>query len=687
MKTIFGFGLGFCLISFPVRASDRFPDAWETLEGATRPVTAPVYDAVISDLQDQVQTKAQGMARDFVPFSAQDIQAIPAEAAELFQELPNGRIRFKNPAGQVVEMARSEWVNFLNEQEQRVSQLGASVREATDLALQEIPTDVLKHREQVLNELRMNAPELLSKIKDPLPEGKCPNLNLNALPAGLQNIPLTLPDHTAIDLRSFLHRMDRTQSVLCSIGYSMLDEDLKDALQNARNLVPGSPELKNLVQDVLNQRGDVFNNLGLSDLTKGLNLESFEKLGNFQDIVQGLDQALALEDIPGPQMINKLKNKLNVKELDSLKIPHIPDIKLPGKPERTPLNIKKRKRWDGLNVGKRDVVGLEGFAELAMGGSEVDQTLRADAQTNLYVFGMQFNVVDGLGELYAGPDELSAKLHVKFVGEDLFDPIEEKGDVKWTKENLDALTFSVEVGYQQTFMVGPVPVAVRAGGLIDAGFGYSIGLINTRIMGSVIPHVYIGGFATGGVGIAGLLSGGAGAELTIVGFRAPIAGGAQLMFDEEAYPFIRIFIDTDVDLHLLDGRVYAYAEFPVPFRIKKEKMDIFKWKGPAYNHKIMSWKIDIGRRGASMGGDILDQDDRVEAAKIEQAISLDNRKEAIEDYRKKLKDFANQSFQSVMDDARTAEDRAVRNLSETAQGHKQRMDEKVSELSQRLSQI
>lgn len=647
----------------PQAFASRFPDAWKTFEeeALKSPIQAPDFDPVISDLQNAVE-RVKGQARPFVPFKTEDLAAIPTEAQQFFQRLPNGKIGVKDAAGKIVqELLPEEWVRLVNEEERELAAIGASVRDAGEIAFQELPTPVKELREQFLNELGVDPKELVDRIRNPIPEKDCPNLNLDALPRGLDKLNVVMPDASELDASSLLQRIDKTQSVLCTIGYSMLDTDLRDAVQNLANLAPNSPELQNVVQNLLNRRKDVLDSLGIPSELRGLNLQKVLQPSSIKDLENTIGALSDLSKMSGPELVKHFRNSEAVQTLTNLEIPHIPEIPLPGKPERTPLIIKKEKSWNGLNMGDRSVLAMEGFAKLIVGGTEVSQTLRADAQANVYVFKKSFNVVDGLGELTIGEgrknekgqkEGVRAHLHMKVVGFNVFDPIDEGAEIKFVKEDLEAVTLSGEVGYQQTFMIGPVPVAVRAGGFYKANFGYRIGLINTKLEGMVIPELHMGGFASGGVGVAGFISAGAGAELTVIAFRAPIRGGAQLKFDPEAYPFLEVFINTDVDLHLLDGRVYAYAEFPVPFKIKKKRMDIFKFKGPRYNHKIMSWNIIIGRKGANMGGDIVDQTDRAEAEALEKVIALDNRAEELNKYQGKLITMANRIWDDLQNESR-----------------------------------
>jgi hypothetical protein len=657
----------------------------------------------LSPLQEQVIARSADVSRTFVPFTEQDLNRAPSHVDPRLEILPNGTVRMRNEDGKVVyEMSAEQWLQQLNDQEKRLNDLGLSARDAGEIAAHEIPTNVKKLREQLLNELRMNAPSLLSKVLDPLPD--CPNIHPELWPQDLRDQTFRLPDATQLSLGDFLERVADTQSILCSLGYALLDEALVREVDHLASMLPSRssrstlresqqalnalpPAVEDVIERIMARREGIFDQLGLSDLVKGLNLESFEKLGEFSRIAQDIQDVLDGKAKVGPEMLNDLKNALGVKEEIYRIIPHMPDFQLPGKPKRTPLNVKKKKRWEGLNIGKRDVVAMEGFAELVVGGTEQDQTLRADAQSNFYIFNHDVNILDALGELSAGPKEVKAHLHMRIVGEDLFKPIDKSGSVNLMFEDPSAFSFNKREGYSQTFMVGPVPVSVEAGGVIDLSLGYRLGLVTTQVQGAVAPHASIGGYAEAAVGFSGFLSAGAGAELTVLKFEAPITGGAKLLFDPEGYPFLRAFIDTDCTLELLNGRVYAFAEFPVPFEIKKETLDIWKFKGPEFQHKIMSWSIDITHQGSKMGGDIVDQADEVETASIQQAISLDNRKEELEAYRARLKTHADQVFQHVLDEQLSEAGQNIQRVGGNIEKDEARLTEEIANFQRSLSSL
>ncbi|MDQ3234487.1 MAG: hypothetical protein M3Q07_22010, partial [Pseudobdellovibrionaceae bacterium] len=200
----------------------------------------------------------------------------------------------------------------------------------------------------------------------------------------------------------------------------------------------------------------------------------------------------------------------------------------------------------------------------------------------------------------------------------------------------------------------------------------------------VTPHATIAGYADAAIGFSGFLSAGAGAEITVLKFSAPVTGGAKLLFDPEGYPFLRVFIDTDCNLELLNGRIYAFAEFPVPFEIKKETLDIWKFKGPQFKHKIMSWSIDITHQGSKMAGDIVDQADQEETASIQQAISLDNRKEELEAYRGRLKTYADEVFQNVLNEQVTQDGKDVLRVGSSVEKANTDLNSTLAAFSQRL---
>ncbi len=137
------------------------------------------------------------------------------------------------------------------------------------------------------------------------------------------------------------------------------------------------------------------------------------------------------------------------------------------------------------------------------------------------------------------------------------------------------------------------------------------------------------------MGVAHLISGGAGAEIKIIEINPKLTGEAGLRFDNGT-PFLKLALTSFVDYSVLNGRVYAFVEWPEPrlnrfppYKIKRLEENLFAWPGFQGHHTIMNWSMELSPFGATMGGDLLDQSDREETAHLKEIIDIEERKRAL----------------------------------------------------------
>ena len=142
----------------------------------------------------------------------------------------------------------------------------------------------------------------------------------------------------------------------------------------------------------------------------------------------------------------------------------------------------------------------------------------------------------------------------------------------------------------------------------------------------------------------------------MINLSVPLSAALGVRFDEVGFPFLALNINADVSIRYLDGRIYAYVEFPVPdccfppWTIKKETIDIYKFAGYGVSHKIMNWGMDIGRQGAVLKGDLVDQTDREETGQLQQAIMLDERRREMAKYQEAVQKKTREAFEGIYKD-------------------------------------
>lgn len=577
----------------------------------------------------------QKAPRPFTPFTLDEICKTSSGTICVEQYRPDEIVRFaeKKVVDFVVREVvyfqgpASEYVRYLNDKEQTLTNLGYSLRdEADDLQFRKIPVDVQEMRANLLKSLNTFAPQLVGIVKEPLVGEACPAVPVDYIDSIPEKFALKFKDKIEV-LRDALNGLNGAQDVFCAIGYNLFESVGSDP----------DEEPSEFVTKVIEYKDKLIEKLGLSPYMDQLNPETFGKIKAYYEIAKDINDLIQAKQFPGPEQIYDLQAKLNKELPANLKIPEVPNIPVPVPVKPENLNVKKRKSWPGFVFGERNRVSVESGAWAEIAGNETTQAMTAAGDVTFYIFARPINALGGYGFLLASPEVNKAELTFKVLGQNVFEPMKEESRTALTKDIPDVFVYDFDKGYTQQFMIGPVPVNVKAGARAKVGLGYRAGIEMTRLIGAVVPYASAAGYAEAAVGVDGVLSGGAGAELTLLDLKMPLTGEAGYRFDEVGYPYLGLRINAEAGYEYLNGRIYAYAEYPVPraaippWKIKKDSLDIFTFKGTKVKHKILSWSLDYGRQGAKLGGDLLDQADKAESDKLDQAILLEQRKQAIAD--------------------------------------------------------
>jgi hypothetical protein len=610
-------------------------------------------DDPVPDLNAQIVTE-KGDPIPFRPFTLDEVcKEYTASGSCQTRYQPGERVRLATE--KIIDGVRrevvlfqgtaEEYVAMLNDKEKYFNALGRSLRtEGDEILRRHIPVDVRKLRTQLLEAIKAKAQEVLPRVKDPLVGGACPSLP--EFSNDINNQTIQTDDGDQLKVGDVAGRLRDSQAVLCALGYNAFEG------LNLNNI----PNAKEFLRQAIIRRDRLLEELGLSKYMGLFNLASFASLKSFQEIVQVVEEIAQAREVPGPEALKDKVQKLGAELPASIRIPPLPSIPAPTPPRKINLQIKKRKEWPGFNVGTRSLVAIGSSAYLEVRGDEKREQVAAEGKGSVYLLSNEINVVYGYGAFYAGPDKVEANMKLAAFGFDLFPPIQATASARWVKEERTALGFRREVGYSQTFMIGPIPVAVKIGTRAGMGLGYKIGLETTQIIAEITPRTFAEGFAEAGIGVAGFLSAGAGASLTILDLSLPLSGSSGFRFDEVGYPFLRLDIGAKVRIVYLDGRVYAYVEYPVPdwglppWEIKKDSLTIFSWQGNRMEHSIMSWGMDIGRAGVISRGDLVDQTDREEAAALSQAVLLGQKQQELAKYEQRVWQHTRDTFSGVLQD-------------------------------------
>ena len=587
-----------------------------------------------------------------IPFKAFNLQEVCKEYSGencVARYLPNEAVRIVRSV--VIDGITSEkiifqgtgsgYVDYLNDKEKYFNQLGRSLREeVTDFITQKVPVDLDGLRTQLLNTIKANAGEVLEFV---LPAVELCTL-IPELP--LAQVSFQTDDGSLIAAEQIRGKINDSQRILCALGY--------DALKDMDFSFVG--DAKSLLSLAIESQNKIIVRMGLSRYMDVFNLTSFENLKGFGAIVDIVNDIISGKEIPGPAQVKAAADAINAILPDAINIPSLPVIPSPTPPQRIKLAMKKRKEWPGFNAGNRSLVAIGSSAYVEIDGDERRQLMKAEGKASVYLLGNELNVVYGYGDFYAGPDKVATYLRLTAFGMNLFPPIDESVSVKWVKEDPAALKFDRDVGYSQTFMIGPIPIAIKVGVNVGIGLGYKVGLETTQVIAEVRPAAHALGYAQAGIGFAGFLSAGAGAEITVMNLSVPLSASLGVRFDEVGFPFMALNINADVSIRYLDGRIYAYVEYPVPdccfppWTIKKEIIDIYRFAGFGVSHKIMNWGIEIGRQGAVLRGDLVDQSDREETAQLQQAIRIDERRREMAKYQEVVQKKTRETFEGILSD-------------------------------------
>lgn len=601
-------------------------------------------------------------ADDFQPVAGQAIPFVPFKIEDFCRVYFNGTCEsyysdrsqaFSNE--EVFKGTVGAYVDYLNSMEKLYNANGHTLRPQSESADDEvnrpyeIPTPAAELKSQLLNLLGLNTEKVLETVLGLDPNAECPTLPIpgrDIEDPGFSYPKFSVPGINQLPLDDIIRRFNEHQNVFCSFGMSLYEK--LDPHEKYR------PE--DLIKKLLDVRNEILAKLGLSEYSGAFSMESLQDIQAGIDIAKDIADLIEAKEIPSPEQLFALREKLNLVIPDEWEIPDIPNIPSPTPPTRRDLEIKKRKDWSGFNYGKRDRFATYANAYLELRGSETEQQATAFGATGIYILNNEINALGGYATAFAGPEKISLDMEFKAFGQNVFPPQHFAESVQIIKSKPDAFGYDYDKEYQKTFMVGPVPVTVGLGARIGLLMGYSYGVYTTQLKGSIDPSAFAEGYAWGEAGIPGLLSVGAKASLTILNAKLPLTGYAGVNFDQAGYPFLKLAIDSKLQYTALNGRAYAFANYLVPrwglppVKKKTSEYEIFAWAGMKGDHSIMNWGMELGRNGTKLTGELLDQTDRAEAQALQTAIDIDNRKEALASYQADVQNKVSAIFNGIRSD-------------------------------------
>lgn len=527
----------------------------------------------------------------------------------------------------------AQFLESLNKTEAHLNKQGATLRQEGVICTEKLVTDPDYLNSQFLNDLKLNASILKDKLRPALPS--CESITIDHLGINLATQRLfsaedmvEINNGVRLKASQLVARINEQQQVLCPLGYSLFEE-----MGGANNLLA---DPSNAFSKILSARENIITNLRISDFHPRFNMSALAQTKDYATIAEEARKLVEARQIPGPEQLQALRDRIPRESIPQIQIPDLPNIPSSNPPRRLNLALKKRKDWTGINEGDRSLLNVYANAYYEIRGSETEQEASAAAKVGIFIFANEINALYGHASFFAGPTQVSGSVKMSALGQDIFPEKTFSEANIYSKSEPKVFNWDFDKSYGYQFTIGIIPVFVTAGARANISVGYEVALLTTNLSGSVIPHADAAGYAEGGVGVAHLVSGGAGAELMIININPKLTGEAGILFDPNGTPFLKMGLTSFVDYSALNGRVYAFAEWPEPrlnrfppYKIKRLEKDLFSWPGFYGHHTIMNWSIKLSPFGVTMGGDLIDQSDREETAHLKEVVDLEQRKQAL----------------------------------------------------------
>lgn len=236
---------------------------------------------------------------------------------------------------------------------------------------------------------------------------------------------------------------------------------------------------------------------------------------------------------------------------------------------------------------------------------EMKGSVHGDMSFDAYLVGKKFPIVSGAVRVRSQPGSNGGnaeyKAHLKMFDMSLY----QSANAGWKGTQTfadDPVPFDIEevpdTRPRFDVMVGPVPVSGQVYGVLTFGSALSVGGKASQgcsatspkfaVSGSYMPFFAASGIGKVGVGIAGLVSAGIRASLTLAMIGTPITFGMSTG-SKDGGPSLDFSSSIDLMLASLGGRVSLYLEF----LLYEEEFELFRWKGLSHNIPLMKKSASV----------------------------------------------------------------------------------------------
>jgi hypothetical protein len=208
--------------------------------------------------------------------------------------------------------------------------------------------------------------------------------------------------------------------------------------------------------------------------------------------------------------------------------------------------------------------------------------LSAEANAGGSIFGSDdLNLIHGSASASAvRSGALKANLTLNVLGNSVISK-DYSGDASSALPSIqDGGTLASESFDQETdlhFALGPIPMSVKFGVHGNASLGYGLTVIPVVAAGTLTADVDGEVYAQAAVDI-GIVSVGAGGQVTLVKGNAALKGVCRLDIDEKG-PYLELTFDGQDSIQMLAGKVYAFADIDLLFYSKHWEYDIWDFDG------------------------------------------------------------------------------------------------------------
>ncbi|MEL6114745.1 hypothetical protein P0Y67_05985 [Photobacterium sp. SP02] len=593
----------------------------------------------------------------------------------------------------------NEYVKMANQLEQQIAPFGYSLR---DDSFEQLPVDLYElfndpetMRKRLLDALQLYAKEELLRRLDAIDPGQCPQIDVEKLVERINLKAGDLAQSNGINLDKkyrlksgdltkfdeYIREINNTNKILCALGYNLpsaiglnivyeggvakVDED------SILAMISVDFDLQTLVDSLDLKISLAFKSLGLP-IPGGESILSWAPL---QEAMSWASELIEIDEfkvklkIPSPEFLKAKITELGLDLPQNLKMPEFPVISFNKSftpPTREGLKVKKRKDWNGFDLGSRKVLGAQAKAYYEIRGSEEIQWGIALGRADVFVFGKTNNAIGAYAQAEVGPKLVEFNTDIQVMGMQLnkinkrstTDPLAYEAELLGGGDG-----YSYDYKYTQQFAIGPIPVYVSVGVYASANTKLRVGLTFTQVYAELVPIANAGAFGEGAVGVAKVLSVGVRGSVDVLNLQVPLRGKAGLFFAQSGEPYLKLSLTSDALIRALNGDISAFVEYPwikickkkvgfikIPYpciKTKKKSKSIYKYGGYAWQKSIMNWGLTYGYQGVHVSGSMLDQTDRKEAAALQGKVDLYQRHLALEDYSQKTEARVNEVFNLV----------------------------------------